>query len=197
MDPQTLVFALVFAGIILIFAELFLPSGGIIGVLCVGCFLASGYFAYEAWYKSAPFYWWTYLGSVALIIPTCVIGGFMLLTRTSLGNRILLRAPTEEEVTPYIREQQHLEALIGKRGTAANLMTPGGMVIVNGERIHAISEGVVIEANAPIEIIAARGTRVVVRPISPHSMTDEFNRLAEVEEPKVPSDGWDFNGSAR
>ncbi|HWL11315.1 MAG TPA: NfeD family protein [Planctomicrobium sp.] len=181
MDPQSLVFILVFAGIVLIFAEVCLPTGGIIGVLCLFCFLASGYYAYEAWFYSAPFFWWMYLGSVAVLIPSSIIGGFTLLARTSLGNRVLLTAPTEEEVTPHLREQQHLTSLIGKRGTALNLMTPGGMVRVQGERIHAVSEGMMIEPDSPIEIISVRGTRVVVRPIPEDSQQNDLTRLADEE----------------
>ncbi len=179
MDPQALVFVFLFAGILLIFAELFIPSGGAIGVLCLCCFLISGYFAYKAWYISSPLYWWIYLGAVAVIVPSSIIGGFQILTRTSLGNRVLLVAPTEKEVLPYQEEAERLKGLIGKQGIALNPMTPGGLVSVNGERIHAISDGLPIEPNAPVEVIAVRGTRIVVRMLPPAEQVDEFTRLAE------------------
>ena len=165
MDPQILAFVLLFCGFVLILAELFLPSGGLIAVMCVACFAGAIYCAYKAWYVSNPSYWWMYLGSVAVLIPAGVIGAFRILTHTSFGNRVLLAAPSEEEVTPYQREEQHLSSLIGARGTALNLMTPGGLVKVKGERLHAISDGLMIEPNTEIEIIAVRGTRVVVRPV--------------------------------
>jgi membrane-bound serine protease (ClpP class) len=166
MDPQILVILLVLAGIVLIFAELFLPSGGIIAVMCICCFLASGYFAHKAWYGSQSVYWWIYLGSVAFLIPATIVGAFQILTRTALGNRVLLAAPSQEEVTPYQREQQHLMGLINQRGVALNLMTPGGLVKVNGERLHAISDGLMIEADTEVVIVAVQGTRVHVRPVT-------------------------------
>ncbi|SFH79835.1 NfeD family protein [Planctomicrobium piriforme] len=182
MDPQLLVVVLVLAGIALIFAELFLPSGGAIAVMCIGCFLASGYFAYKAWYLTQPIFWWTYLGSVAVIIPATIIGAFQLLTRTSLGNRVLLSAPTSAEVTPYQQDLLHLTGLIGRHGTAVNLMTPGGLVLVNGERLHAVSEGLMIEPNTTVEVIAVRGTRVVVRPVAASTSAAELSQLAKEAE---------------
>jgi len=163
MDPQLLVFAFFFAGILLIFAELFVPSGGTIALMCACCFLISGYYAYQSWYAAYPFLWWLYVGAIIILIPAAIFGAFQLLTRTSLGNRMLMPAPTLEEVTPYQDEQARLERLIGQQGRALNLMTPGGMVLVNGERLHATSDGLVIEADSLIEVIAVRGTRVVVR----------------------------------
>jgi len=192
MDPQTLVFVLVFAGIVLIFAEVFLPSGGIIGVMCLCCFIAATYCAYQAWYHTTPSYWWGYLGSVAVIIPTCVIGGFQILVRTPLGNRILLRAPTTEEVTPYQKELQHLNSLIGKQGIALTPMTPGGLVSVNGERIHAVSDGMSVEQNVPIEIVAVRGTRVVIRQVDPEPSGD-FSELAGQDRGDESGDPWELD----
>jgi membrane-bound serine protease (ClpP class) len=183
MDPQILVILLVLAGICLIFAELFLPSGGIIAVMCVCCFLASGYFAHKAWYGTQSLYWWIYLGSVALLIPATIVGAFQILTRTALGNRVLLAAPSQDEVTPYQREQQHLTSLINQRGIALNLMTPGGLVKVNGERLHAISDGLMIEPDTEVVVVAVQGTRVHVRPL-----TEEERRQSPsdiLEEPEI------------
>lgn len=187
MDLEVLVILLFFAGIALIFLELFVPSGGAIALLCVGCFAASGYCAYRAWYGSHPLYWWVYLGSVAVLIPATIIGAFQLITRTALGNRILLSAPEEEEITPYQREQEHLSSLIGQRGTTLNLMTPGGLVKVKGERLHAISDGLMIQPNTEVEIVAVRGTRVVVQPVP--AITDNPPRRSVFDDtPPLPSE---------
>lgn len=172
MDPQILVLLFLLAGLLLIFAELFVPSGGAIAVVCACCFLISGYYAYHAWYVTSPVYWWLYVAGVVVLIPATIVGAFQLLTRTSLGNRVLMAAPTLEEVTPYQAEQAHLESLIGQQGRALNLMTPGGMVLVNGERLHATGDGLIIEADSLIEVIAVRGTRVVVRKVDPVTKLD-------------------------
>lgn len=190
MDPQILAFVLLACGIILIFAELFIPSGGIIAVFSAACIGGAIYSAYQAWYGSDPIYFWTYVGSVIVLVPGSLLGVFRLLTRSAFGNRVLLAGPTEEEVTPYQRESEHLSSLIGKRGTALNLMTPGGLVRVGDERLHAISSGLMIEPNTEVEVIAVRGTRVVVEPV--HEPGRDLDPAAEFEENDVedPLDEW-------
>jgi len=165
MNPELLVFLFLAAGIFLIFLEFVVPSGGMIAVMCVCCLAGSAWFAYKAWYVAHPGVWWVYLTGMIALIPATIYGVVHLLQNTSLGNRILLSAPSEQEVTPYQKEVDYLSSLIGKRGRALNLMTPGGMVLVGNERLHAITDGLMIEPNTEIEIVAVRGTRVVVRPV--------------------------------
>lgn len=164
MNWEVMVFVLLAAGLLLIFAELFVPSGGIIAILCVACLAGSAYAAWKVWYGIHPGYWWGYVAAVTFLIPATLVGAFQLLTRTAMGDKVLLSAPTAEEVTPYRAEEERLARLIGERGTALNLMTPGGLVSVNGERLHAISAGLMIESGTPIEIVSVRGTRVIVKP---------------------------------
>lgn len=181
MDPQLLVFVLLLAGFGLMVAELFLPSGGIIALMCVGCFAASIYYAYQAWWENYPFYWWTYIASLIVLIPLSIAGAFQLLTRTSLGNNILLAAPTSEEVTPYRSEEQYLSGFVGKQGTAISPLLPGGMVKVDGERLHAFTEGLVIVSGTPVVVVDVRGTRVVVEPVE---------SLAEGDAPDQSDPSW-------
>lgn len=188
MDPQVLVFVLLFAGLALIFAEVFLPSGGIIAVMCVACFGGSLYYANQAWAESNPTYWWSYVGSLLIIIPAAVIACFKILTNTSLGNHILLTAPKRESITPYQEEVQRLNALIGQRGKALNLMTPGGIVLVKGERLHATADGLMIEPQTDVEIVGLQGNRVIVRPVE---MISESNSSLEEEQGTSPEvDPW-------
>ncbi|MBL8850205.1 MAG: NfeD family protein, partial [Planctomycetaceae bacterium] len=60
-----------------------------------------------------------------------------------------------------------LGQLIGQAGTAVTPLVPGGMVSVAGERLHAFTEGLLVEAGGDVEVVAVRGTRVLVRPKSP------------------------------
>lgn len=166
MDSQLLVLLFMFAGLLLVLAEFIVPSGGLIAICCLVCFALSGYHAYHAWYVSSPAYFYTYCVSLMLLIPATMYGGIQILTHTSLGHRVISKPPALAEVTPYLEEEARLNKLIGQRGVATNLMTPGGIVTVHGERLHAVSEGLMIEPNAAIEVIAVRGTRIVVRAVS-------------------------------
>ena len=170
MDAQVLAFVFLFVGFCLLGAELFLPSGGAIGVMCLASFLASAYFAHRAWATSHPLYWQIYISVMMVLIPGALYGMYYLVTKTSFGNRILLTAPSVEEVTPYQAEQQRLESLIGHHGKSLNLMTPGGLVDVNGERLHAIGQNMIIESGTPVEVVGIKGTRVIVRIVTADSV---------------------------
>lgn len=162
MDYDFLAILLMMVGFSLIVAEIFLPSGGLILVMCVVAFVASFWCAWKAWYGPSPFAFGVYLTAFLVLIPAVVIGTFKLFPLTPMGKR-LIGAPTIEEVTPYAEEQAHLQSLIGRIGKTITPLIPGGLVAVDGERLHAFSEGVLIDPGVDVEIMDVRGTRVLVR----------------------------------
>ena len=88
-----------------------------------------------------------------------------ILPQTEFGKQVLLEAPDLEEVTPYQEEQRQLQRLVGHVGKTLTLLNPGGLVLVDGTRQHCESEGNMLEAGVPVEVIAVKGNRVVVRPV--------------------------------
>ena len=56
-----------------------------------------------------------------------------------------------------------LKQLIGQQGTTSTLLNPGGMVLVDGERLHCESPGMLIERDREVEVIGLKGNRLVVR----------------------------------
>lgn len=168
MDYTTVfAFTLLAVGLALIVAELFIPSGGVISLLSIVCLGASVYSAHSAWWGEHPTRFWWFIATIIGLIPATVGATLLVLSRTRLGNRVLLEAPTLEEVTPYSKESEERKQLIGRTGKALTMMAPGGLVIVDGKRHHAETEGQMIDADEPIAIIAIKGNRVVVRPYEP------------------------------
>ena len=92
-------------------------------------------------------------------IPGSLIAAVTLLQKTSLGNRLILRPPPAEQ-----KISNPLDQLIGQQGLAQTLLTPGGMVLINSERYHAESLGMLIESQTPVMVVATRANRIVVRP---------------------------------
>ena len=166
IDNGTFALILLALGFALIVAEVFIPSGGLLFIAVVITFALSIFFAHTAWWSKSPGTFWTYLGAMLVLIPGFAFGLFRALDRTRLGDRILLHAPTSEEVTPYRREVERLNQLIGKRGTTLTILTPGGLVQVDKERLHCVSEGVMIQSGEPVEVVGVQGTRIIVRAAS-------------------------------
>jgi membrane-bound serine protease (ClpP class) len=163
MNPEFWAILLLVIGCGLIVAEVFIPSGGSILVLCVLSFVGAVWFAYKAWWETSPGYFASFIVAMVLLIPGVIIGVFRLLSNTRVGDRILLAAPDPRDVTPYQAEQAHLAQYIGRTGTTLTLLNPGGLVSVNGERVHCFSEGIMIAPGTEVEVVEVRGTRVLVR----------------------------------
>jgi membrane-bound ClpP family serine protease len=189
MDYVSLAFLLAVLGFALIIAELFLPSGGLITVGCIVCFVSSIWFAYRGWWASSQGLFWTFSSSLLVGIPIFLLGLLRLVETTRLGDRILLAAPKSEDVTPHLAEQQRLQQMIGKKGRTLSMLNPGGMVMVDGERLHAFSEGMMIDPNEWVEVLEVRGARVLIRrtsapvlppldPVPPSPAADDAARLA-------------------
>lgn len=159
--------SLLLLGLALIIAELFIPSGGVISLLSIACLGAALYSAHDAWWDQHPSRFWWFVGSIVGLIPLTIASTLFLISRTRLGNRVLLEAPKLEEVTPYIQEADQRKQLIGKRGKTLTLMAPGGLVIVDGKRHHAETEGQMLDPEQSIQVMAVKGNRVVVRPYEP------------------------------
>jgi membrane-bound serine protease (ClpP class) len=158
-----LAFFLLATGLALIVAEVFIPSGGVIATLATVCFGFAGWYAYSTWWESSPPKFWAFMAAELALIPGTAATTLWLLSRTRLGNRVLLEGPKREEVDPYHRDAEKRNALIGQLGRAVTLMAPGGLVEVGGERHHAVAEGVMLEPGERIKVVAVRGNRLVVR----------------------------------
>jgi membrane-bound serine protease (ClpP class) len=158
---------LLIAGIGILCAEVFIPSGGILGMITFAVLLCSLVFAWRAWGTSNPNVFWSFCVVLLMLVPTSIGTAFYFLPRTAIGRRVLLEAPSEEHVTPFVEESNHLHELVGKFGKSASPLNPGGLVTVNGERLHAVSEGLVIQSGQSIQVLDVRGARLVVRPAEP------------------------------
>jgi membrane-bound ClpP family serine protease len=163
---------LLILGLTVLTAEIFVPSGGLLGVITFLSLIVSLIFAYRAWGTSHPNIFGVFCVMLLLLVPTVVGFGFYMLPRTSFGKKVLLEAPEADELTPHAKESGRLEKLIGRYGSALTMLNPGGLVSVDGERLHAFSDGLSVEPGMSIEIVDVRGSLVAVRPGMPPAKSD-------------------------
>lgn len=162
MDPIVWSLLLLLLGLALVCAEIFVPSGGILGFLSIAALVTGVILAF--YHRGAEF------GLIFLIVTMLAVPGALALAfrywpHTPMGRRLLLDVPRGEEVLPDSPQRQRLRQLVGKFGVSKSVMMPSGAVFVEGQTIDALSEGIPIEAGQPIEVIEVRGSRVVVRPV--------------------------------
>lgn len=145
-------------GLALLGAELFVP-GGIIGIIGGAFMLISLLFAGESVVHMAY--------SILIAVFIAIIGMVILMKffgkNLHIFNKLILRdATTTEE--GYVSNVNRID-LIGKIGDAITPLRPAGTIIVDNERIDAVSEGSYIEANKEVVVIRVEGSRIIVREI--------------------------------
>jgi len=156
-------------GLALLMAEIFIPSGGLIGFLSFSSIVAA---IVMAFYQSGPVTGVGFLLIACVAVPVALIAAFRLLPDTPMGKRLLAGIPTAEEVLHDSDERRQLRGLVGRVGRAKSRMLPSGAVVIDNQIIDAVSEGQPIEPDEPVRVIEVRGTMVVVRPVD-ESAVDE------------------------
>lgn len=185
----------VFAVLLLIIAlaillsEVFVPSGGLLGMITFFTLAVSVLFAYRAWGTSHPNIFAVFCIFILLLVPTVIAFGFYMLPKTSFGKRVLLEAPETESVTPFAKEWSHLERMVGQYGVAVTMLHPGGLVRIGNERFHATSDGLSIDSGESIKVISVVGANLVVRPESPPEEPPE----SELKPPSDAPSSFDFD----
>ncbi len=171
MDPLVWSVILLVLGLFLVLVEVFVPSGGILGFLSISSLLTGIILAF---YHKGPEIGFLFLAIVAVAVPVTLTMAFKWWPKTPMGRRVLLDVPTAEEVMPDTPQRRTLRQLVGKIGVSKSVMLPSGAVLIDGQTIDALSEGMAIEAGQRVRVIEVRGNRVVVRPAEgPEPQSDD------------------------
>lgn len=162
-----LALVLLVIGLGVLVTEVFIPSGGMLAIVTTLTLCLALAFAYVAWFERYPSVWWGFCGLVVVAIPVTLGGSFYVLPKTRFGRKMLLEAPDADQLVPHAEESARLSRLVGKYGRALTVLMPGGLVEVEGSRLHAFSEGQVVDPGKSVLVLEVRGTRVLVRPAEP------------------------------
>lgn len=136
------------AGMALLVVELFTP-GLIVGALGCAALVAS---VSGAWVEWGP------LPGGALGVGTFAAAAALLRWG---GSRMALQAPLSAQAG-FVATDDH-SALLGQTGTAATTLRPAGFATIGGRRVGVVTLGELLEAGAPVEVLAVEGNRIVVR----------------------------------
>ena len=161
MDATAWAIALLFVGLLFLVLEFFIPSAGILAALCAICLVAAVILGFSA----GPATGISIVLAIGVLVPLSASAAVRWWPDTPFGKLMLVQRPrTSDDVLPETVEYRGLKGLIGLRGQARNLMLPSGAVLIDGKTYDAVSEGVAIEAGAPIVVVAVSTQRLVVRP---------------------------------
>jgi membrane-bound serine protease (ClpP class) len=157
MDP--LFWALIFIGLamLVVFVELFIPSAGILGILAAGLAITGVVMAFRSSVETGAIF----LLIVLLAVPAILYGMIKVWPHTPIGRRILLGDVPPEAILP---PEPYSKDLVGQIGVARTKMLPSGIIVVDGEKYDAVSDGFPIDIDQPIIVTAIRANRIYVHP---------------------------------
>lgn len=162
MEPYFWPILLLILGILLVFLEVFVPSGGILGLLAGCSVLASIVVAFSDGFVTGT----VMLAIAILVVPVVIASAVKWWPHTPLGKLVLAKRPeSEDEVLPDT-EEYHRDDLIGSRGVAKSDLLPSGDVEIEGRVYDAVSVGMAIGRGEPVRVVGVEIQRLVVRPLA-------------------------------
>jgi len=176
MNDVYLAYFLVVAGLVVMAAELLLPTGGVLFVLGVAGLIAgmAMLFSYDAAQA---------LITLVVLVGLLGAGGPALLrlwSQTWVGRRLVLPPGADEDATvAAMPVHVELEQLRGRVGRTASPLRPAGVTDFDGRRVDTLSEGPLIEAGKWVRCIDVRAGKVIVRQVdAPPALEDlDFGNL--------------------
>ena len=162
MDTLTLAWGLIAAGLLLMAAELLLPTHGVLFGLGLGCELVGVILSF-----GAGFYTGMTTLTVTVVLVPLLTGIFLYLwPRTPMGKRLILQHPDDDEAVANMPAMLELERLRGRYGRTISPLRPCGVVDFDGKRVDTMTDGEMIEPNHWVRCVDIKGGRVIVRPVA-------------------------------
>ncbi len=154
------IIALAVVGIAAMIIELFVPAGGIIGLVGLGSIIAS---IVRTFQTQGNLVGSLFLLGAFIALPTIFILYFKFFPRTFMGRRLILSQNQSPETGYSSHTDHHYKSLMGETGTTETALRPAGSIIVKGKRFSAVTDGEFIEQGVSVRIVHIEGNRIVVR----------------------------------
>jgi membrane-bound serine protease (ClpP class) len=142
-------------GVVVIIAEIILPSGGILSIAALGVF---GYSLFIVFNEISMIIGFSFVAADLILIPVLVIVGLKLLARSPITLRQTLSR--KEGVSSQSSE---LESYVGRQGNALTDLRPAGIAVINGKRVDVVTRGEYLEKDSAIIVTAVTGNQIIVR----------------------------------
>jgi membrane-bound serine protease (ClpP class) len=162
MDTLTLAFGLIAVGLLLMAAELMLPTHGILFGLGLAAVLVGVILSFGAGFSTGV----TTLTVMVVVVPILMSVLFYLWPKTPLGKHLFLRGPDDDDAVANMPATLELERLRGRFGRAVSALRPCGVVEFDGKRVDTMTDGEMIEPNHWVRCVDIKGGRVIVRRVA-------------------------------
>ena len=141
-------------GIMVIIAEIFIPSLGVLAVIALALLSYSLYIVFTSISTTAGV---IFTGLDIIIVPLIVVLGIKILAKSPLA---LKRELSKQN--GVVSQKEKLETYINMKGSAVTDLRPAGMAQINSQRVDVVTDGEYIDADTPVIVTGVKGNRIVV-----------------------------------
>jgi membrane-bound ClpP family serine protease len=173
---------LALVGVLILIVELFVPTGGLLAILCAVSFVGS----IVAMYMFSTTAGTLLVGGYVVVAPFALVGFLKLWAKSPIVRKYALRNPAGTKVIgaatagldidpddPEAGQAasddarrmrlRNLASLVGERGIVETPLRPVGFVRVGGRRLDASAETGLIDAGTPIRVVGVLDGTLKVR----------------------------------
>jgi membrane-bound ClpP family serine protease len=176
MDPLSWALILLAAGFFVIFLELFIPSAGVLGIVAAVCLISGIVLGF----MHSAMTGLTMMAGVLFSLPIMFAAMVKIWPHTPIGKRILIGPQAREDVVPTGDYYDEIQSLIGRLGVAKTKMLPSGIVIIDGKKYDALTDGLPVESGDTIKVAAIKGNRVIVSKFDGDPSDDGSNESGDI-----------------
>ncbi len=145
-------------GVVVIIAEIIIPSGGILAITALAVFGYSLFIVFNTISMTIGF---LFVTADLILIPVLVILGLKLMARSPVTLRKTLSR--NEGVSA---QSSDLESYVGTQGNAVTDLRPAGTAVIEGKRVDVVTRGEYLEKDDAIIVTAVTGNQIIVRKIN-------------------------------
>ncbi len=163
MEPTILVMICFVLGVLVLVAEIFLPSHGVLTVVGLGFMAYAIYVAYRDISNTAGH---SAILAMLIVVPTVAIIAVKTFHRTPWGRKISPDNPVVN-TADFAPQYESLRQYIGQTGRSVTPLRPVGICIFNGRRVNCVAESGMVDKDMPIRGVGIRGHELEVSPVEP------------------------------
>ncbi len=154
MKTLILPITLQIAGIVVIIAEIVIPSGGLLALMAIGLIGYSLYFVFTAMPGATAMF---FVIADLFLIPAAIYIGLKLLVKSPAT----LNTNLSKE-SGFVSQSPDLAGYLGMDGEALTALRPSGTALINGKRLDVVTRGEYLEKSSKINVLSVTGNQIIV-----------------------------------
>ncbi len=154
MKPLIIPIILQIAGIIVIIAEIVLPSGGLLTLMAIGLLAYSLYFVFTTFSMTTAM---MFVIADLILIPIAIYIGLKLLAKSPAT----LNTSLSKE-SGVVSQSPELDGYLGMDGVALTDLRPSGTARINGKKLDVVTRGEYLEKSSAINVLSVTGNQIIV-----------------------------------